>query len=67
MTAGVEVTKSEVTVVGGINNKVSLNHVPPDQVAGSLRKEAVAFEMKLGVDRLNQLETWEGGMKSIKK
>lgn len=67
MTAGVEVTKLEFIVVGGINSKVSLNDVPPDQVAGSLRKEAVASEMKLGVDRLNQLETWEGGMKSIKK
>ena len=46
---------------------MSLNDVSPDQVAGRLRKEVVAFEMKLGVDRLNQLETWEGGMKTIKK
>lgn len=45
----------EVTVVCGINNE-SLNDVPPDQVAGSFRKEAVAFTMNFEVDRLNKWE-----------
>ena len=35
---------------------MSLNDVPPDQVAGNLRKEAAAFKVNFEVDRLNKLE-----------